>query len=286
MKNHNTKNFYRLILISFCLLLPMKAAHAQAVGTQNSGIKKTVRLKPKIHFEILEQAVKTIPPHVIEPFLTASLILDAEGLRTAGYVLGGVDDELAMGKYSDFYARGMQSQTGVQKYSIFRVGRRLAHPKSGQILGIEGIHVGQAEMVRVGKDISRLHITNSNQEVVPGDRLVAQTSVAPLPYYEPRPPSADLNGWIIHSPNGVKEVGKFQVLIITGGTEDGLADGHVLKTEYQRGSRVDPVTGEQYVVPNEESGRLMVIKAYGKLSYALVLESYRQIVIGDPWVSS
>ena len=119
----------------------------------------------------------------------------------------------------------------------------------------------------------------------PGDRLAPIEGETALPYYQPKAPDPDLTGWIIYSPKGVDEVGKFAILIVIGGSADGLEEGHVLKAVYHRGKRIDPVTEEEYEVPDEESGLMMVIKVFDKLSYALVVKSIRQIALGDAWVS-
>ena len=243
---------------------------------------KTVRVKPRVRAHPLDRAIPTIPPHIIEPFLNASLIVKPGEMEKFGHVVGGVDDELVMGKYNDFYARGLED-IRAQKYRIFRAGQPLRHPQTGELLGIEGIHVGEAEMVRWADDTARLRISNSEQEVVPGDRLVPMEDEPPLPYYQPRAPAPDLTGWIIYAPRGVKEAGKYDIVIVTGGRADGIEEGHVLKAIFHRGARVDPVTGEQYQVPDEASGLLMVINVFDRVSYALIIQSNRQIALGDAW---
>ena len=54
---------------------------------------------------------------------------------------------------------------------------------------------------------------------------------------------------------------------------------------YHRGERTDPVTGENYEVPDEISGIMMVFRTFEKLSYALILKSVRSISVGDRYES-
>lgn len=241
---------------------------------------KAVRLEPKIHVTPLDRAIPTIPPHIIEPFLTSAIIVDPGELEQAGHIVSSVEGELVLGKYMSFYARGV-SKYDTDNFKIFRVGKTLNDPESGELLGIEGIHLGDARMERRSFDVSKLIITGTNREVRPTDRLLPVYEEIPLPYYQPRPPDPLATGTILHAPTGVDEVSKFDVVIITGGIRDGLEEGHVLKAMFHRGQATDPVTGERYTVPDEESGLLMVFRVFEKLSYALILESSRAISLGD-----
>ncbi len=245
---------------------------------------KTVRLEPQTYVQSLDRAIPTIPPHIIQPFLTSAMIVEPGELEQAGHILGGVEDELILGKYTKFYARNLLDTTAEQ-YRLFRIGRSLSDPESGELLGIEGIHLGDARMDRVGDDVSKLQIIDANQEIRPRDRLLPITELTPLPYYQPHAPNEDLSGWILYAPKGVNEVGKFDVIIITGGTREGLEEGHVLKAMLHRGESKDPVTGETYQIPDEVSGLMMVFRVFEKLSYALIMESTRAISIGDKYES-
>lgn len=245
---------------------------------------KSVRLKPQVYVQSLDRAIPTIPPNVIQPFLTSAMIVELGELEGAGHVLNGVEDELVLGKYMKFYARGLVDES-TEEYRLFRIGKSLSDPESGELLGVEGIHLGDANMQRWGDDVSKLQIFSANQEIGPGDRLLPRGEEAPLPYYQPHSPESQITGWILYAPKGVNEVGRFDVVILSGGSREGLEEGHVLKAMLHRGKRTDPVTKEEYEVPNEESGLMMVFRVFEKLSYALIMESSRAISIGDRYES-
>ena len=245
---------------------------------------KVVRLEPKVYQQALDRAIPTIPPNVIQPFLTSALIVEAGELEKSGHVVSGVEDELNFGKYSKFYARDIED-TSAEEYRLFRVGRELYDPESGELLGIEGIHLGDARMDRVGEDVSKLQVISSNQEIRASDRLVPILEETPLPYYQPHSSSEKLTGWILYAPQGVREVGRFDVVIITGGSEDGMEEGHVLKALWHRGKSIDATTGESYEIPDEESGLMLVFRVFDRLSYALVMEANRAISVGDRYES-
>ncbi len=245
---------------------------------------KLVRLKPKVRRSDLDRGIPAIPPNVIQPFLTSPLVIQPGELDSAGYVLQGVDDQLVLGKYSHFYARQLED-IEAENYRIFKIGETLLHPESGELLGIETRHLGDARMLRADEDISKLVVTDSNTDIGPGNRMLPQEENAPLPYFEPRAPDGEVEGWILYAPKGVKEVGRFDVVIISGGEREGLEPGHVLRAMYHRTGRKDPVTGEFYTPPDESSGLMMVFRVFDKLSYALIMEATRAISIGDRYIN-
>lgn len=248
------------------------------------GNLKIVRLKPTIRRDELDRGIPAIPPNVIGPFLTSPLIIQPGELNDAGYVLQGVDDEIILGKYNKFYGRNLEDTTA-SDYRLFHIGETLVHPETGELLGIETRHLGDAEMLRADEDISKLVVVESNEDIQPGDRMLPKQESAPLPYFAPRAPDQDVEGWILYAPKGVREVGRFDVVIISGGEREGLEPGHVLRAMYHRQGRIDPVTGEQFTPPDEASGLMMVFRVFDKLSYALIMEATRSINIGDKYIN-
>ncbi|MEM7194595.1 MAG: LysM peptidoglycan-binding domain-containing protein [Pseudomonadota bacterium] len=241
---------------------------------------KVVRLKPKVRREALDDAIPTIPPNVIQPFLTNPLIVDEGELEAAGHVVIGVEDELVLGKLNQFYARNLSDITA-NNYRIFSIGDTLRHPESNELLGIEAVHLGDARMVRADEDVSKLLVISSNQEIAPGDRMVPVYDEPPLPFFQPRVAETPIDGWILHAPKGVREVGRYDVVILSAGAREGVKEGHVFNAMYHRGVRSDPVDGSSYKLPDEISGVMMVFRVFDKLSYALVMEATRAISVGD-----
>ena len=82
-------------------------------------------------------------------------------------------------------------------------------------------------------------------------------------------------------PNGVTQIGQYDVVIINKGLRDGLEQGSVL-TIYKTGELVrDRIQNERVQLPDERAGMLMVFRPYDKLSYGIVLDASRQMEIMD-----
>ncbi len=241
--------------------------------------RKVVKLSPAIYTEPLEAAIPTIPPSAIQSFLSSPLVVEKGGLRDAGHVAIGSDGKIALGAYSILYARGLP-ESDAKFYRILRPGKRFVDPVNGEFLGQQAIHVGDARMLTPG-ETARMEVVRSHGEVSPGDQLIPAPDDIGLPYYTPSAPEHDVRGFIIDAPGGVAEVGPLSVVVISVGTRENVESGHVLRILRDAGLARDPVTRETFRIPQEESGLLMVFRAFEKVSYALVMKAVRPIHVLD-----
>lgn len=240
---------------------------------------RTVKLSPQVRSEPLEAAIPTIPPNAILPFLTRPLAVQDDELEKAGYVTTGLDDRIALGNNSQFYARGLKDD-GQEYYYIFRPGQPIHNPDTGELLGYEAIYLGDAERLE-GGDPTKLVVMKVKQEIVPTDRLLAAPQKVSLPYYYPHAPKNQVEGRIVTALNAVAEIGPYTVIGISLGAREGMEEGTVLRIMRHVGTSKDPVTGETYKLPDEDSGLLMVFRTYEKMSYALVMTATRPIHLLD-----
>lgn len=247
-----------------------------------SGIP-TVKLSPGVRSQPLHDAIPTIPPNAIIPFLTQPLAVGEKELNEAGYITIGLDDRIALGDNSEFYARGMAGDEQ-EFYQIFRQGDPIRDPRTGEVLAFEAIYLGDARRLEAG-DPSKFVVTRVKQEIVPTDRLLAAPKNPPLPYYYPHPPETQIQGQIVSALNAVAEVGPFTVVAINRGKREGIEEGHVLRIMRHAGKHQDPLTREQYRLPDEQSGVVMVFRTYEKVSYGLVMSATQPIHIHDTVVT-
>lgn len=241
---------------------------------------KTMKLSPGIYVDPNAKAITTIPPNVIQPFLTQPLLVGENELETAGYVTVGVEDNIILGKHQQFYARGVPA-SDQDVYQVFRPGRALKDPDTKDVLGHEAIYVGDARMLRRTDDVSKLEATRSPEEITPGDRLIPAPDTSALPYYFPAPPDTDIEGKIIHAHNGIREFGPYNVVAVNLGENDGIKTGTVLRIERGERKHRDPITREMYTLPREDTGLLMVFRTFDRVSYGLVMKATRAVHIND-----
>lgn len=237
------------------------------------------KLSPQIR-ATPSHAITTIKPSVIMPFLVQSIVVDPEVLQNAAYVLEGVDGKIVLGKFSRFFATGLK-ESDATEYLLFGKGRVLRDEVSGIVYGTESDHLGTARLIRIEGDIAELEIIKANLEVYPGEYLIPIEEPVELPRYFPRRPDKQIDTRILSVPKGLDEAGRQDVVIISGGTADGLEEGHVMEVFSRTGQIRDPKTDKFITVPDFNIGNLMVFKTYEKVSYALLMETSASVKVGD-----
>jgi hypothetical protein len=242
--------------------------------------KNTVKLSPAVYSSPIEKAIPTIPAEAITPFLTQPLVLNNDKeLSEAGYITTGMDDTILLGKFRQFYARGLApSPSGI--YQIFRKGKTLRDPDTDKVLGYEAVYLGEARLLEPG-DPAKLEVTESLEEIGPTDRLLPAPKEKPSVHFLPRAPKTVVHGRILSALGSVVEVGPQTVVTINLGRKDGIQRGDVLSIMRHAGQRKDPVRGTEYELPEEESGLLMVFRTFDHISYGLIMEATRAVHVLD-----
>lgn len=241
--------------------------------------RKITKLQPEVRVVERDNAIPTIPPDAIQPFLSTPLVIEEDGLEHAGYVAAGREGTIILGKYSIFFARGIED-SGTEFFNIFRPGKLLIHPTTEEFLGLQAIHLGEARVLEVG-DTTKMEVTSSNREISLGDRMVPAKDHIALPYYQPRAPEQPVHGFVIDIHGAVAEGGPYQVIVLTLGARDRIEPGHVLRIQRQEPDQKDVVTGEAIATPPQDSGLTMVFRVFEKVSYAVILEANRAIHLND-----
>lgn len=268
-------------------LAPPAAAEGQAPGAPAAQALPpppvplgTVKLEPQVRAEPLKEAIPTISPEVIRPFLTQPLVVSRTQLEKAGYVTEGLDNRVALGDQSKFYARGL-GKNPAHYYQVFRPSIPLKDPETGETLGYQATYLGDAELLAPG-DPSKLVVTRVKEEILPTDRLVAVPEhQPPLPYYYPHAPKEKVHGSIIWASDAVNQFGPMTVVAISLGANKGMEAGDVLRIMHHTGKHLDPVTQRYYEIPDEQEGLLMVFRVFDKVSYALVMSASRSVRLYD-----
>lgn len=241
--------------------------------------RKVTKLKPEVRVVERDDAIPTIPPDAIQPFLTNPLVIEKDGLEHAGYVAAGQEGAIVLGKYDVFYAKGV-NDGNADFYNLFRPGKRLVHPVTEEFLGLQAIHLGDARVLTAG-DTARMEVTSSTQEISVGDRMVPADENIALPYYQPHAPAQPVDGYIVDIAGAVAEGGPLQTIVVTLGAREGMEQGHVVRIQRREPDQPDPVTGGTVEIPPEDSGLAIVFRVFEKVSYALILEADRAVHIGD-----
>ncbi len=261
-----------------------------------------VKLSPKVREEALSEPIPTIPLDAIRAFLNGPRIIDKEELDRSPYVVEFKDEHIMGGRWEQFYAKGVARQ-GIESFQLVREGQVYFDPDSDEQveLGQEVTPVGGAEVARL-EEPALMKPLEATREVLRGDRLLPHEEEFSDTNFYPRAPDEEIDAAIMAVQEGVTSIGRYQIVTLNKGANEGLESGHVLDI-YSAGRRVkDPYPNSEgndrsypygpnkargippqppsVEIPPEKAGRLMIFKTYDRISYALVMESFRSFRVG------
>jgi LysM repeat protein len=302
------------------LIYPGETLVLDRSGTRITLRRDTSTLSPRVRIEPRDaDAIQTIAPSVIEPFLSKPMVVSETELNASPEIVATQEDRVALGPGAIAYVRGV-AHTEETRWQLFRRGDPLIDPETKERLGYVAIYLGEAELRRRG-ELSTIQITKTALEVYRGDRLVPIPRQSPVFAYVPHAPQNAVRGRIISTYGGLWETGPLAIVSLSKGTRDGLEVGHVLaiyrdqrsaryaeRTEPlfgrqgptgddkrvpyypadlpARGSPLfkgaDPVRESDFAqLPAERYGLVMVFRAFERASFGLVMQASRPVSVTD-----
>lgn len=251
----------------------------------------TYRVSPTARVTPLTEAITSIPYEQIAAFLSKGLVLEKNQADQLPYVLATRGDHMMASAGNEIYIRGGQPSANGSRFSVVHVGEELRDPDDNDLIGYQGIYVGEGSQSR-GGDPATVALTDTNREALAGDRLIPETVDIPLTFF-PKAPDSPIDGRIISVVDGVSLIGQYQVVVLNRGARNGLAPGDVL-TVFQAGEKIRDrfaggsflgtsgvMGGESVTLPDEEAGTVMIFKVYDRIAYALVMEATSDIHVLD-----
>ncbi|MFG6448692.1 LysM peptidoglycan-binding domain-containing protein [Roseateles sp. BYS180W] len=256
------------------------------IGRDTTGGNGDIRLSPRVRSSSLEEALATIPQHLIEPFLTQSVVFDTDALKSAPRIVATNDNKVLLTQGDTAYVRG--DVGAYQDFRIFRQPQPLLDPITQELLGYEATYVGAAELLspagKKGEHVvpATLRVTAVRTEVGLGDRL-APIDTRSQSSYVPHAPETPIEGHIVAVHGDALTAGQNQVVALNKGLVDGMERGHVLSL-WKAGRKVIDKTGgapEILQLPDVAHGHLLVFQVHQRVSYALILNVQEPVSRGD-----
>ena len=259
---------------------------------QRVGDGGSARLSPRVRStELGDDALPSIPFHLIEPFLNEAVIFQGNELDTAPRIVATQEGRVILGRGDTAYVRG--DLGAARDYRIFREATPLRDPANGEVLGYEARFVGAAEYTRQGgtridaagkSEIvpATFVVTSARLEAGVGDRL-AVVPVREFTNYAPHAPQGALAGQIASLYGDALTAGQNQIVALNRGSVDGMERGHVLALLRDGARTVDKTDPARANIklPDERNGMLFVFRVFDRMSYALILSAQTPVRPGD-----
>jgi hypothetical protein len=252
-------------------------------GLDAGGVVGTVKLTPRIRAESsARDAIPSIPPSAIEPFLSRPLVIEPDGLDNAPTIIATEENRVIIEAGNRAYVRGM-GDSKEENWFVYRRGKALVDPDTNVTLGYEAIYLGTARVTRSG-DPSTVQLTTVTQEVGTGDKLLP-VGVPEVPKYAPHAPAVFMQGRVIGIYGGLGKVGEAgpqSIITLNRGRADGVEVGHVFAL-YRPGPLIADASARTsgksmtFKLPDERYGLAFVFRIYDRVSYALVMRISRPV---------
>ncbi len=245
-------------------------------------VAKNNKLTPKVYSEKVEQGIPSIPPNVIEPFISQPLIVDDITVNEGARIVGMQIERVHLGPGDKAFVEGASDRPNQVLWQIYRPGKPLLDPDSQALLGYEAFYLGTAEQQQPGEP-GVFEIRSFKQEIGRGDRLLP-AALPQLVNYAPHKPERETEARVVSIYGGVGTAGRGSVIVLNRGTNAGLEVGHVLAL-YR--NRMDTFRNwetdkkETVVLPPERYGLIFVFRTFEKVAYALVLNSNGAVDLND-----
>ena len=266
------------------------------------------RLTPTIRKTLKsEDAVSTLPLSMIRHYLTFEQSLPEERIAGLPYILGSNANVKNSAADHIIYAKGVL-EAGAS-YGVYRQGKPYIDPDTQEVLGYETKLVATARAFRSGKDATEdtpveaasLNVLSVKREIKQGDRLMPALEGQALPaFFVMQRPEVEVDGSLIESASNLRELTKWDVVVLNRGSLNELKAGYMLGIYRNSPTVIDGKNGPVYVedasklqkifknfgdstiqLPREKVGELMVFKVSERTSFAIVTKTSRPIRIGD-----
>lgn len=243
-------------------------------------VEKTVRLQPQVHSTPVRREIPSIPAAAIEPFISQPLVVEAHALDGSPRIVATQEDRVFLASGDTAFVAGIDDARMLD-WQVYRPGRPLKDPETGNVLGFESFFLGNARLVTPGNP-AVVRILSAKEEIGRGDHLVPAAPPGTIAQ-APHAPGQAVNGRIMSIYGGLNEAGKHAVISLNRGSREGLEAGHVLALFRKRAATIQDDRGrrETLELPEDRYGLIFVFRTFDHVAYALVMDASRPVIVGD-----
>lgn len=226
---------------------------------------------------------QTIEPGVItlktmggpEGFITA------DELDSSGVLVDATDNRILLAK-DDMVFLKMKDLATVKvgdRYSVFRKGKEVKHPRTGEKLGYQVVDVGEVTIRELSDSVATAQISDTTQEIERGDAIVALRSK--VQEIVMKKSTKSLSGFVISSAGDQLALGAYDLLYLDLGSEEGLEPGNLVYLSRERKLTEKAIIKEGLQLPDVLLGSALVLETGAHTSSALILKSRESVQVGD-----
>lgn len=230
------------------------------------------------------------PLATLAPFLAWPRVLDDAAIKNAPYVLASRDDHTLIAQGDRVYIKNLQQAHPGSRHAIFHPRKPLYNPENGKLLGHQVDYVAHAR-IDVADKLSSATILKAKDAVRRGDRLLPEDKQAQALRAPIQLPRHKVRGQIMSLYKAKYLSADCMIIVINRGKKQGIKQGYTLGV-YSDGLTVRDVnrraTGDwlhkypaKTQLPPEKVAEAIVYSVSDELSYAIIINSSREVKNGD-----
>lgn len=253
-------------------------------GIEGDAELKQVKLSPRVRYQSRAHVIPMLQTEALIQYMQQPKVVTEADIQRAAYVLGTPENRVISATGHTIYVQNLPDSDS-PFFSLYRPSGALRHPETRESLGQELKYLGNAYLDQPGNP-STLQIVDAKFEILEGDLLLPSTTVKSLENLVPQRMKHKVNGQIVSLFNAITQAIRHQIVAIDLGQGSGVRPGDVLKIFRQGQSVVDPRHKDKgkprmITMPTLDTGTLMVLETFDKVSYALIVDASNTIRVGD-----
>lgn len=203
-----------------------------------------------------------------------------EELDSAGILIDTVDNRILMATGDQVFLKmdDPASATPGAPFSIFRLGREVEHPVTGEPLGYQVVNLGALQVTDIDGAVATANIIVAHEEIQRGDRL------RPLPPTRSevalKKTDRELSGYLVAAKGDQVLLGQYDAIYVDLGSEDGLEAGNLIYISRPR-KATELALEEDIQLPDVLLGAAVILETRPQTATALVLKSADALLRGD-----
>ncbi|WP_244230792.1 LysM peptidoglycan-binding domain-containing protein [Vibrio ouci] len=249
-------------------------------GQPTLSLKPMVKLSPSVRL-VDKRPIPTLKPELVLSYLEPDRLLSQASIESSARVLGASHGRQFLTEQDAVYVSGLQPQSS---WGIYRQMASFTR-KDKVVVALK--RIASAEQVEYGEHMTRLHVTEQRQEIMPNDIALPEQSellARATNRFYPTPAPTNHGVQILGSLTGQRYVGQYDVVVLNRGLIDELVQGNMFEL-YQPGAQVTLDNGQLASLANTHIGNLIVIRPYQHFSLALVSESTQPIGVDSKLIA-
>jgi hypothetical protein len=210
--------------------------------------------------------------------------ISREELEDVGHIAAAFEEKMLMTRFDRVYVDFPDGTPEIgQRYVVFRTGREVVHPETGEVYGYHTVIVGEVTVIEAEHGVLATAVVGDTLDAVErGDRLMPWTDAFTRTVVR-RENQVETEGIVIASliPR-MRTLGQSQYVFLDRGRADGVEIGNTFDV-LRRGDPLDKYVGaiDEERLPWETVGTVLVVETRDQTSVALVVRSLREIEKGE-----